>query len=80
MPHAVLQTSEDIISGVLNRVCPECGGRMCGRTKELKCEGPCPKDWRDVWESRLAKSGKNMDSRPGTRRRTSIGSLSIVDV
>jgi hypothetical protein len=57
MPHAVLQTSEDIISGILNWVCPE-WGRMGGRTKELKCEGPCRKDWRDVRESRLAKSGR----------------------
>ena len=73
-------TSEDIISGILNWVCLECGGRVGGRTKELKGEGPCRKDWRDVRESRLAKSGKNMDSRPRTRRRTSIGSRSFVGV
>jgi hypothetical protein len=59
MPHAMLQTSEDVISGILNWVCPECGGRMGGPTREFKCQGQCRKDWRAVWESRLAKPGKN---------------------
>jgi tRNA(Ile2) C34 agmatinyltransferase TiaS len=58
MPHAMSQTSEDIISGILNWVCPECGGRMGGRTKEFKCQGECLTDWRDVWERRVAKPGK----------------------
>jgi hypothetical protein len=59
MPHAMLQTSEDIISGILNWVCPECGGPMGGPTKEFKCQGQCRRDWRAVWESRLAKPSKN---------------------
>jgi hypothetical protein len=58
----MLQTSEDIISGIFNWVCPECGGRMGGPTKEFKCQGQCRKDWRAVWESRLAKPGKNTNS------------------
>jgi hypothetical protein len=62
MPHAMLQTSEDVISGILNWVCPECGGRMGGPTKEFKCQGECRKDWRAVWESRLANPGKNTNS------------------
>jgi hypothetical protein len=62
MPHAMLQTSENVISGILNWVCPECGGRMGGPTKEFKCQGECRKDWRAVWESRLAKPGKNTNS------------------
>jgi len=49
MPHAMSQTSEEIISGILNWVCPQCGGRMGGRTKEFKCQGECLRDWRGVW-------------------------------
>jgi hypothetical protein len=62
MPLAMLQTGEDVISGILNWVCPECGGRMGGPTKEFKCQGQCRKDWRAAWESRLAKPGKNTNS------------------
>jgi hypothetical protein len=62
MPHAMSQTSEDIISGILNWVCPECGGRMGGRTKEFKCQGECLTDWRDVWERRVGKPGKKANS------------------
>ena len=53
MPHTTLQTTEDIISDILNWVCPECGGPMGGRTKEFKCQGECRTDWRDVWERSL---------------------------
>ena len=59
MPHRMLPADEDIISDILNWVCPECGGRMGGRTQEFKCQGECRADWRDVWERRLAKPGKN---------------------
>jgi tRNA(Ile2) C34 agmatinyltransferase TiaS len=67
MPHTMLPTteefiSEDIISDILNWVCPECGGRMGGRTKEFKCQGECRTDWRDVWERRLVKPSKNTNS------------------
>jgi hypothetical protein len=56
MTHAMLQTSEGIISNILNWICPDCGGPMGGRTKEFKCQGKCRKDWRELWEevSRLA--------------------------
>ena len=50
MPHTMLPTTEDIISDILNWVCPECGGPMGKRTKEFKCQGDCRTDWRDVWE------------------------------
>jgi DNA-binding response OmpR family regulator len=33
----MLQTTEDIISDILNWVCPDCGGPMGKRTKEFKC-------------------------------------------
>ena len=59
MQHAMLRTSEDIISDILNWVYPGCGGRMGGRAREFKCQGECLRDWRGVWERRLAKPGKN---------------------
>src|SRR5260370_32126769 len=65
MPHAMLQTSEDIISGILNWVCRECGGPMGGPTKEFKCQGQCRKDWRAVWESRLPGKNTNSPQAPG---------------
>jgi tRNA(Ile2) C34 agmatinyltransferase TiaS len=40
----------DVISGILNWVCPGCGGRMGGRGKEFKCQGECQTDWRQIWE------------------------------
>ena len=45
-----IKASEDVISGILNCVCPECGGRMGGRGKEFKCQGQCQTDWRQTWE------------------------------
>jgi hypothetical protein len=40
----------DVISGILNCVCPECGGRMDGVGREFKCQGQCQTDWRQTWE------------------------------
>jgi hypothetical protein len=74
MPQAKSQTSEDILSGILNWVCPGCGGRMGGLTKEFKCQGQCRTDWRAVWENRSEKPGKNTNSQPRARCRTSMGS------
>jgi len=65
MSNALSQASEDIISGILNWVCPECGGRMGGRRKEFKCQGECRTDWRDLWERRVRKAGKNANSPRG---------------
>lgn len=39
------------LSAIRNWVCPECGGRMGGRSKEFQCQGRCGRDWRAVWES-----------------------------
>jgi|SRR5579864_6464242 len=61
-PHAMSKTGEDIISGILNWVCPECGGRMGGRTNEFKCQGECLTNWRDVWERRVGKPCKKVNS------------------
>lgn len=44
------KSGEDVISGILNCVCPECGGRMGERGKEFRCQGECLTDWRQAWE------------------------------
>jgi len=46
--------SAEVISGILNWVCPECGGRMGGHGKEFKCQGECRTDWRQIWERVLS--------------------------
>jgi len=48
------KATADVVSGILNWVCPECGGRMGGPGKEFKCQGKCQMDWRQVWERVLA--------------------------
>jgi len=40
----------DVMSGILNWVCPDCGKRMGGPGKEFKCQGKCQTDWRQVWD------------------------------
>ena len=52
-----IKSSADVISGILNCVCPECGGRMGGRGKEFRCQGECLTDWRQVWERASADLG-----------------------
>jgi hypothetical protein len=47
----------DVISGILNWVCPECGGKMGGRNREYKCQGECLTDWRPIWERSLSDEG-----------------------
>jgi tRNA(Ile2) C34 agmatinyltransferase TiaS len=49
-----VKASADVISGILNCVCPECGGRMGERGKEFNCRGECLTDWRPVWEQASA--------------------------
>jgi hypothetical protein len=44
------RASSEVVSGILNCVCPECGGRMGGVGREFKCQGECQTDWRPVWE------------------------------
>lgn len=47
----------DVISGILNCVCPECGGRMGERGQEFRCQGECLTDWRQAWEQASAELG-----------------------
>jgi tRNA(Ile2) C34 agmatinyltransferase TiaS len=51
---SAIKATADVVSGILNWVCPECGGRMGGRGREFKCQGECQTDWRHVWERVLA--------------------------
>jgi hypothetical protein len=45
-----IKSGEDVISGILNCVCPECGGRMGERGMEFRCQGECLTDWRQAWD------------------------------
>jgi hypothetical protein len=56
----------DVMSGILNLVCPDCGGRLGGPGKEFKCQGKCQTDWRQVWEGLLS-SEISGNSRKATR-------------
>jgi len=47
---STVKSSAEVISGILNCVCPECGGRMGERGREFKCQGECLTDWREAWE------------------------------
>ena len=49
-----VRSGADVISGILNCVCPECGGRMGERGKEFTCQGECLRDWRQAWEQASA--------------------------
>lgn len=48
------QGTSEVISSIMNCVCPECGGRMGGRGEEFKCQGECRRDWREIWNQVLA--------------------------
>jgi tRNA(Ile2) C34 agmatinyltransferase TiaS len=45
-----VRTTAEMVSNILNCICPECGGRMGERGKEFKCQGECKTDWRLTWE------------------------------
>jgi tRNA(Ile2) C34 agmatinyltransferase TiaS len=48
-----LKATKEVLSGILNWVCPQCGGRMGGLGTEFKCQGECRMDWRPIWERTL---------------------------
>jgi len=48
------KASAEVVSSILNWVCPECGGRMGGRGSEFECHGERQIDWRQLWEQVLA--------------------------
>jgi hypothetical protein len=53
------KATAEVISSILNWVCPECGGRMGGRGSEFQCQGECHIDWRQFWER--SRSGAQVD-------------------
>ena len=65
MTGETVKSVADAISGILNCVCPECGGRMGERGEEFRCQGECLTDWRQAWERASAEFG--MRSRRPTR-------------
>lgn len=69
MISTTLRASEEVISSILNMVCPECGGPMGGQAEEFKCQGRCRNDWRLVWEGSVA---ENPVLAPAAARVTSI--------
>jgi len=60
-----VRSEADVISGILNCVCPECGGRMGELGKEFKCRGECLRDWRHIWEQALL--ARSTQSKTATR-------------
>jgi len=58
-----VRARRDVISDILNCVCPECGGRMGEPGKEFKCRGECLTDWRLVWERALSAGSHNRSQR-----------------
>ena len=40
------ESNAQIISSIINLVCPQCGGRM----SEFECEGRCGRNWLAEWE------------------------------
>jgi tRNA(Ile2) C34 agmatinyltransferase TiaS len=66
MRGGTVKSVSDVISGILNCVCPECGGRMGEHGEEFRCQGECLTDWRQAWERASAEFG--MRSRRPTSR------------
>lgn len=40
------ELNANIISSIINLVCPQCGGSMM----EYECQGRCRRDWLPEWE------------------------------
>jgi len=58
------RANRNMISDILNLVCPECGGPMGAQSMEFKCQGECQMDWRQFWERSCSpKPGKSANSR-----------------
>lgn len=53
-----------VVSCIINQVCPECGGYMMG----FQCQGQCRRDWRSEWErlNQVSVTPNLGRKRPGT--------------
>jgi hypothetical protein len=43
------RSNEHLKSAILNCICPECGGGLSLASDQLRCQGRCGTDWRQVW-------------------------------
>jgi len=68
MRYTAVKSSAEVISGILNCVCPECGGRMGERGEEFRCQGECLTDWRQTWE----RASGNFQFRPKQANRKAV--------
>jgi tRNA(Ile2) C34 agmatinyltransferase TiaS len=68
MRYTAVRSSAEVISGILNCVCPECGGRMGERGEEFRCQGECLTDWRQTWE----RASANFQFRPKQANRKAV--------
>jgi len=61
------ESNAQIISSIINLVCPQCGGRM----SEFQCEGRCRRNWLAEWEwvNFAMRSPKSQPSRHAGRSR-----------
>ena len=59
--------NSQIISSIINSVCPQCGGRM----SEFQCEGRCFRNWLAEWEwaNQAIRSPKSQPRRAGRSMR-----------
>jgi len=61
------ESNTQIISSIINLICPQCGGRM----SEFECEGRCRKNWLAEWEwaNQATRSSKSqLPGHPGRSR------------
>lgn len=60
------ESNPQIISSIINLVCPQCGGRM----SEFQCEGRCHRNWFAEWEwaNRLTRSSYSRHASHSFRR------------
>jgi tRNA(Ile2) C34 agmatinyltransferase TiaS len=54
MRSAAIEVSSELMSDILNCVCPDCGGSMGCAGRAFKCLGKCQRDWREIWERVLS--------------------------
>jgi len=62
------ESNAQIISSIINLVCPQCGGRM----SEFQCDGRCSRNWLAEWEwaNQATRGSKSrLPSYPGASRR-----------
>jgi tRNA(Ile2) C34 agmatinyltransferase TiaS len=55
MKYSTAGASSEVISAILNCVCPDCGGSIGSADRAFKCQGRCKRDWREVWEQNVGR-------------------------